>query len=58
MFFMIKRKINSIDSSVYNKSDQWLVPPVDETKSIAPENLSQKSCIFIDLPDILKSFKR
>ncbi len=55
---MIKRKINSIDSSAYNKLDQWLVPPVDETKVIAPEISNQKSCIFIDLPDILKHFKR
>ncbi len=54
---MIKRKINSIDSSAYNKLDQWLIPPVEETKVIAPEISSQKSCIFIDLPDILKYFK-
>ncbi len=54
---MLKRKIKLIDSSSFQRLDQWLSPPVDDTEGIIQENLAQKSSIFIDLPDILKYFK-
>ncbi len=52
---MPKRKRRSVDLSKYHALDKWMTPPLEEVKSTA-DDVRQKACVFIHLPEILDYF--